>query len=136
MNSMLESVRRWLATCPVMAGGRIGVDYLADEADSWAIAAGASQPKRKEYINGSYIGQFEFTIANRRAFGDDLTLNEKNIDECEKLAEWLGSAPTLPDFGEEKNTQKCEVVSGGYISSANARTARYEIRARIIYIKH
>ncbi len=135
MNSMLEAVRLWLMSCPEIAGDRIGVDYLASEADSWAIAASSVQPVVKKYINGSYIGQFEFVVASRRPFGDELMGNAENIKICEKLAEWLTTAKTLPDFGGDKDVQKCELVHSGYISSANAKTARYEIRARIIYIK-
>ena len=136
MSNMLEAVRLWLKSSPILKNDRIGIDYLSNEADSWAVAMSPTQPVVKKYINGAYVGQFEFIIASRQQFGDNLNNNAQNIEVCEKLAEWLISAPTLPDFGEEKDTQKCEIVSSGYISSANAQTARYEIRAKIIYIKH
>ena len=59
MSNMLEAVRLWLKSSPILKNDRIGIDYLSNEADSWAVAMSPTQPVVKKYINGAYIGQYD-----------------------------------------------------------------------------
>lgn len=133
--SMIEAVKAWLESCPLLEGERIAVDYLAAEPGSWAIDVTPVQPIIKRYINGATQRQYSFDLAAKRRYGDDIAQNSGNLELYEQLAAWLSAPPFLPDLGAGKRVQKSEVVSSGFAAYADTKSARYQISCRIIYIQ-
>ena len=131
--SMIEAVKAWLESCPLLEGERIAVDYLAAEPGSWAIDVVPVQPIIKRYINGATQRQYSFDLAAKRRYGDDIAQNSGNLELYEQLAAWLSAPPFLPAFGAGKRVQKTEAASSGFAAYADTKSARYQISCRIIY---
>ena len=136
--TIIESVRRWLATCPEIAGRKISVDFLPAEECTISIDGTVITPIIKRYLDGSTVRQFAFTIATRSYYGDMTSQQIDNLEFYEKFSAWLeaqSAADNLPYLGGDKIADRVEATSSGYLYdiSSNAASARYQIQCRMIY---
>ncbi len=136
--TVIEAVRGWLKTCPLLEDERLNIDFLPIEAQSYSVEAVPGRGTIEKYMDGSAIKQFLFVIASREFSGDDLAQNADNLQFYEALADWVerqNHRPKhLPDLGEGRDARKIEVTTPGYLFySDDQGTARYQIQMALTY---
>lgn len=137
--SIIEAVRNYIASCPLLKDGRIlGVDRVGADAIEYSIDVLPSEPVLKKYVDGSKIKQFQFAFSSREAYGRDVVQSVQNSAFYEDFADWVGrndDAGIYPDLGDLRPVRSIELTSGGYAIDVTETTARYQIEMRLTYLE-
>lgn len=136
--TVIESIREWLKGYNGLTG-RLDVDFLGEDADTYSIDTVPSEEIIKRYKNGGSVKQFQFAVSSRRFYDQNITQNIENLKFFEDLTAWVEAqarARKLPDMGEGKTAQKIIVTSTAYpfIVSEDGK-ARYQLQMRLEYYK-
>ena len=87
--SIIEAVRKYLQTCPLLKGGTLNVDFLPPEAATYSVDVVPVKPVLKAYMDGSSQRQFLFVLATRTYYGEFVRQQLDNLCFFEEFAEWL-----------------------------------------------
>lgn len=136
--TIIEGVRTWLKTCPELKG-RLDVDFLDENADTYSLDTIPSTEIVKKYRDGSTVRQYQFVIASRRLYDQNIEQNLSNLEIFEKLTEWVENkvaAKDLPVLDNDRTALKIEVTSSAYpfIVTEDGK-ARYQIQLVLYYFK-
>lgn len=136
--SIIEAVRKYLQTCPLLKGGTLNVDFLPPEAATYSVDVVPVKPVLKTYMDGSSQRQFLFVLATRTYYGEFIRQQLDNLCFFEEFAEWLDKqnrTRSFPDLGDGRNARKLEVTTSGYVFAPDTDTARYQIQCRLSYFQ-
>ena len=139
--TIVESVKNYILTCPLLGDlGRLNIDFLPEDPDTYSIEEIPAQAIMKTYIDGSTERQFVFVFASRFLYSEEVRNNIENSGFYEQFAEWLEQqteAGNLPELSAGKTATKIEAMSSGYLYdiSGDFSNARYQIQCRLIYDK-
>lgn len=136
--TVTEAVREFLADCPLLAGGKLNVDFLPAEAASYSIEAVPVQPVVKRYIDGSELRRYAFVLATRAYYGEHIRSQLDNLAFFEQFEDWLGTqnrAGQRPVLDAPCTATKLEVTSSGYAFAPDTDTARYQIQCQLEYYR-
>ncbi len=134
--TIIESIRDFIAGCPILRDGLLNVEYLGHKPTEYVIEAVPTSPVVKQYADGGALKEYLFLFASREYFGADTLQNLENSGFYEKFAEWIAAQnkvrrfPVLP---EGKSAQALQVMSTGYLFDASEENARYQIQLRLLY---
>ncbi len=131
---IIKAIRKYIATCPYLHDGKIGVDYLENEI-AYSIEPMPVTPKDTEFIDDSEIKQFTFVFASRESYGQETIQNIINTEFYEDFSDWIEENNfngILPDI---EGIESIECLSTGYAFQTGIDTARYQIQLRITYYK-
>jgi hypothetical protein len=136
--TIMEGVRSWLRKCPELKG-RLDVDFLDENEDTYSLDSIPGTEIVKKYLDGSTIRQYQFVIASRRLYDQDIEQNLGNLEFFEKLTEWIenkSAVKQLPVLDGGRTALKVEVTSSAYpfVVSEDGK-ARYQIQLRLEYFK-
>lgn len=136
--TVMECVRKFLRQYPELKG-RLDVDFLDENEDTYSLDTIPSTEIVKKYRDGSTVRQFQFAVASRRLYDQNIEQNLDNLDFFEKLTEWVENkmaARELPVMDNDRTALKIEVTSSAYpfIVSEDGK-ARYQIQMRLEYFK-
>lgn len=133
---IIEAVRGWLAEYDGFSGEKLNVDFLPPEASGYSVEVVPVESVIKRYLDGSTVRQFDFVIAMRGLWGEDVRLQMENLGFFESLANWLeqkSRAGELPDLGAGRVCRKVEVSAGGYVFAPEESLARYQMQCKLVY---
>lgn len=112
------------------------MDFLPPEANGYSVDVMPVEGVIKRYLDGSSVRQFDFVIAMRGFWGEDVRLQMENLGFFESLAAWMeqkSSLGELPDLGEKRACRKVEVSASGYVFAPEESLARYQMQCKLIY---
>lgn len=124
--------------CPLIEGRKIKANYLSDKPEAYSIDAVPCNPIIKKYSDGGSLRQYIFTFGSRTYYDAEEIENLKTAVFYEKLAEWfeeINAGKTMPKLEEGMTALRFEILSSGYLYSANGPTAQYRLQCRLIYDK-
>lgn len=134
--TVMQCVREWLKKYPGL-DGRLDVDFLDEEADTYSLDTIPCEEVLKRYRDGSALKQFQFAVSSRRYYEQNIAQNLSNLDFFEDLTQWVeqkAQARELPVMDKERTAQKIVVTSTAYpFIVAEDGTARYQLQARLEY---
>ena len=135
--TVIESIRDWLKGYGGLSG-RLDVDFLGEDADTFSVDTIPSEEIIKRYKTGC-VKQFQFAVSSRRFYDQNIAQNIENLKFFEDLTEWVEAqarARNLPDMGAGKTAQKIVVTSTAYpfVVSEDGK-ARYQLQMRLEYYK-
>lgn len=107
--SIIEAVRKYLQTCPLLKGGTLNVDFLPPEAATYSVDVVPVKPVLKAYMDGSSQRQFLFVLATRTYYGEFVRQQLDNLCFFEEFAEWLDKqnrTRSFPDLGDRTKRAK------------------------------
>lgn len=134
--TVIENVRNWLKTYPEL-DGRIDVDFLDSEADTYSIDTIPCEEILKRYKDGSTVKQFQFAISSRRHYEQNIEQNISNLAFFERLTAWVeaqAQARNLPTMDGERKALKMVVTSTAYpFDVSESGKARYQMQMRLEY---
>ena len=138
--TIIESVRAWLCTYPPLAEGRLGVDYLPEEARTYSVDSVPAEETVKRYLDGSAQKRFLFVLASREFQGDNIQGNTENLAFYEAFSRWVEAQNRrpkhLPELDNGRTAQRVEVTTSGYPFLVDDHgTARYQIQMRLDYFE-
>lgn len=138
--TLIEHLRRFFMTFPLLEGQRLDIDCLRSEPESYSIDSVPSESAVTRYLDGSSVRQFLFTISSRMYYGSDLDTQRENAAFFEALEDWLDRQTLflrLPELGENRTARSLEVASSAYpfVVDEDEGTARYQIQLRLIYLQ-
>lgn len=134
--TIVESVRDFIALCPLLKDGCLNVDRLGSNAIEYTIDTVPCEPIMKKYIDGSTLRQFEFVFASRESYGADVLQNIANSEFYEKFANWIehnSNTGFLPILDEDRKSQALDVITCGYAYDTGDNSARYQIQLKLTY---
>ncbi len=133
---MINSIKAFIKTCPILADVDVNINYLGENEKSGAIENVSSDPIIKNYTDGGALRQFLFTVALREKIGQDVAENTAATVKLEQLSDWiyeqdrLGILPALSGY---KNSVSLEVVKTGWVDEKQSDTAKYQLQCRLVY---
>lgn len=136
--NIMEQVRQFLRTYPPLSEGKLHVDFLPENARSYSIEAVPAKEIVRSYVDGSSVRQFLFVVASRDIFGDEIKQQLDNLSFYSEFSAWLREQTMkkiLPDLGEGKKAMTMEATTSGYVMSAEANMARYQIQCKLEFFQ-
>lgn len=137
--SIIESIRTFICTFPLLKDGVINVDFLGAKPTEYTVDGIPSSNTIKKYADGGRLKQYTFYFASREYYGEDVLSNIANSSFYEDFGAWLTSqskAGTLPVLTDGKEAQTIEALSTGYMFDGTAGNARYQIQCRLVYYEN
>jgi len=134
--TVMECVQTWLRTYSGLSG-RLDVDFLDDDVDTYSVDTIPCEEIIKRYRDGSAVKQFQFSVASRRLYDQNIAQNLESLQFFEDLTSWVEGkalAGELPNMGSNRTAQKIVVTSTAYpfIVSEDGK-ARYQLQMRLEY---
>lgn len=134
--TVIECVRNWLRQYPALKG-RLDVDFLGENADTYSIDTIPCEEIIKRYKDGSTIKQFQFAVSSRCFYEQNIKQNIKNLAIFEGLTSWIeqkSRARELPQMDNNRTALKIIVTSTAYpfVVSEDGK-ARYQLQMRLEY---
>ena len=132
----MECVQKWLKTYSKLKG-RLDVDFLDNEADTYSIDTIPCEEIIKRYKDGGTVKQFQFAVSSRRFYEQNIKQNLSNLQFFEDLTAWVENkarSRELPVMDKGRTAQKIVVTSTAYpfVVSEDGK-ARYQIQMRLEY---
>ena len=133
---IIDKLRDYMRTCPLLNEGKINVDYLGDKTGEYTIDVMIETPVIKRYADGGSLRQINFVFGSREYYGADILTNLDNSGFYEAFSEWVedqNKLNVLPSLEGENTAQSIECLSPGYLFDNQADLARYQIQMRLTY---
>lgn len=136
--TVIECVRDWLKEYPGLSG-RLDVDFLGEDADTYSVDTIPSEEVIKRYMGGGCVKQFQFAVSSRRFYDQNIAQNVENLKFFEDLTAWVeerAKTRNLPKMDGGRTAQKIVVTSTAYpfVVSEDGK-ARYQMQMRLEYFK-
>lgn len=136
---IIDAVKKYIETCPLLKRGKINVNYLGDEPVKYSIDTVPASPVVKRYTDGGELRQFLFVFASREAYDANALENMKVSQFFEEFENWVSTQDIkriYPVFDDKKLTAtKIETVTSGYMYDVTRTTARFQIQLKLTYRK-
>lgn len=134
--TVIQCVQKWLKTYSGLSG-RLDVDFLPEDADTYSIDTIPCEEIIKRYKDGGTVKQFQFAVSSRRFYEQNINQNVSNLQFFEDLTEWVENkarSRQLPAMDKGRTAQKIVVTSTAYpfIVTEDGK-ARYQIQMRLEY---
>ena len=136
--TIIEAVRTFLGTCPLLTGEKLNIDFLPPDAAAYSVDVVPVKPVIKPYLDGSSRRQFLFVLATRAFYGAHIRQQIDNLGFFEDFQTWLDAQSrtrSFPALGTERMAQKLEVTTSGYVFAPDTDTARYQIQCKLHYVQ-
>lgn len=138
--SIIESIRTFLLTCPLLEGGVMHVNYLEHEPVQFTIDEVPGDPIVKRYTDGSTVRQALFVIASSEFYSRDAIENLKACGFYEQLADWIerqNDSDNLPELAQGLSPLSIETMTNGYCiyTDIQQNVQRYQVQCRLLYLK-
>lgn len=134
--TVMQCVQKWLKTYKGLSG-RLDVDFLDEEADTYSVDTIPCEEVIKRYKDGGKVKQFQFAVSSRRFYEQNIKQNLSNLQFFEDLTAWVEEKAyknELPSMDKGRTAQKIVVTSTAYpfVVSEDGK-ARYQIQLRLEY---
>lgn len=134
--AVIEYIRNWLRKYPGL-NGRLDVDFLDEETETYSIDTIPCEEIIKRYARGSSIKQYQFALSSRRAYEQNIENNLSNLQFFEDLSKWIEEKTQKRDFptmDENRTALKIVVTSNAYpFDVSEDGKARYQMQMRLEY---
>lgn len=136
--ALIDGIKEFFEGCPLLENGRINVNYLGKNAAEYSIESVPAEPVVRRYVDGGELRQYAFVFASREFYDENELQNMDTARFYEELCGWIeqqSKNALLPRLGAGLTSEKMEVTATGYIYSAKAAAARFQLQGRLIYKK-
>lgn len=132
----IEKIRDYFNTCPLLdSRARLNINYLGVDAIEYSIYTDTIDPVYKRYADGGAIKQIGFTFTTLNYHSAELMQQIENSGFYDEFAEWIernNDKGILPDI---EGALRIEILTNGYLISAEADTAQYQIQLKLLYME-
>ena len=135
MSNLIDSIRKFILTCPFLQEGRVNVDYIGEDM-GYSIDPLPCDPIVHRYTDGGAKKQFQFAFTSQEEYDQDARINIENSGFFQFFDEWLEEQDfngNFPELEEGKIPVLLETLNSGYLYDVDGVKARYRIECRLIY---
>lgn len=131
--SRMELIKKFIETCPLLSNGKIAVDYLDEDIDSYSINQVTANPIFQPYQDGTSIRQiiFDFTVVEPFSKVENLI----NSKFCEDFMDWIEEQNNNENLPDIEGADEIVCTGPGKIIQRNETLAVYAIPMRFTYLK-
>lgn len=117
--SIIEAVRKYLQTCPLLKGGTLNCGLPAAGAATYSVDV-VPVNAGPQGVHGRIqsAGSSCLVLATRTYYGEFVRQQLDNLCFFEEFAEWLDKqnrTRSFPDLGDGRNARKLEVTTSRYV---------------------
>lgn len=130
--SKMELIKEFMESCPLLKGGKVNVDYIKDEIDSYSIDETPNTTILQKFQDGGSRRQITFNFSISAPFN---TLeNIQNSRFCDDLMEWVEQQDNIGNYPEIEGAERI-TCNRGTILQTTETTAIYVMPINFIYVK-
>jgi len=132
--SKMQLIKEFIEECPLLNNGKIDVDYLKDDIDSYSIDRTPIQPEVSNFTDGKGgKRQIAFDFSVTAPLSSKAIDNLENSKFCEDFMKWIEVQNRLKNFPKIENAFSIKCTSPGYILQKTETTAIYIIQMNFTY---
>lgn len=130
--SKMEIIKDFIETCDLLNNGKVNVDYIKDDIDSYSIDETPTTTILQKFRDGGCRKQINFDFTISAPFS--ALENIKNSKFCDDFLKWVEEQDKKYNYPE---IDGAEGISGnrGTIIQTTKTTAIYVIPMRFIYVE-
>ncbi|MGM9594170.1 MAG: hypothetical protein ACI3U8_07430 [Candidatus Onthomonas sp.] len=134
--TVLEALKEWLLTCPLLEGQRLNTNYLGPEPVEFSLVESPVNPVVKQYLDGSSTRQKAAAITAVQDYSPDQLQQLAASGFWAELGGWIDAQndlDNLPQLEEGKTSCSVEITASHYIFQTGPQTARYQMQILLVY---
>ncbi len=130
--SKMEIIKDFIETCDLLNNGKVNVDYIKDDIDSYSIDETPTTTILQKFKDGGCRKQINFDFTISAPFS--ALENIKNSKFCDDFLKWIEEQDKKYNYPK---IDGAEGISGnrGTIIQTTETTATYVIPMRFIYVE-
>lgn len=139
---ILEALFDYFSGCPLMADGRLNIDYLPEDTGEagveYAISTTPTDSVMYRYRGGGARCRYPFAISSVNNYGPDEAQNLLNSGFYESLAAWLRKqmqARNLPELPAGLTPRSIQAIGPGYLYQPDVDAGKYQIQCELEYYR-
>ncbi len=109
--SKMQLIKEFIETCPLLNNGKINVDYLKDDIDSYSIDQTPIAPIVKRYTDGACMKQIAFDFTVQAPLSSQSIVNLANSMFCEEFMKWIEIQDRNRNYPQIKGAQSIKCTS-------------------------
>ena len=131
--SKMELIKEFIETCPYLSNGKIDVDYLKGDINSYAIVQAPTTPVLTKYKGGGSIRQIAFDFVVQAPISSKNIENLVNSKFGEDFINWIEEQDDNRNLPKIPNVQHIQCTSPSYILQRKNTQATYIIQMNCTY---
>lgn len=129
--SKMDLIREFIETCPLLQNGKVNVDYIKDNPQSYSIDETPSTTILKEYRDGGTKNQILFDFSIQANFS--VLENIKNSKFCDVFFGWIKEQDKIGNLPKIDGICWIKCLGRGTILQTTEKTAIYVIPMQVVY---
>ena len=129
--SKMELIKEFIETCPYLKKGKVNVDYIKDNPQSYSIDETPVDPVLVNFRNGGRRLQIQFDFSIQANFS--ILENIKNSKFCDDFTDWIYEQDKIGNLPKIDNICWIKCLGRGTIQQTTENTAIYVIPMQIAY---
>ena len=131
--SKMELIKEFIETCPYLNKGKIDVDYLKGDINSYSIIQSSTNPIVTKYRGGGSIRQIAFDFVVQAPISSRNIENLANSKFGEDFIEWIEEQNDIGNLPKIPNIQSIEVTSPDCLIARTNTQSVFEIQLICTY---
>ena len=129
--SKIELIKEFIETCPLLKNGKVNVDYIKDNPQSYSIDETPSTTILKPYTDGGSRNQILFDFSIQANFS--ILENIKNSKFCDDFTKWIKEQDKIRNLPKIDGICWIRCTGRGTILQTTDTTAIYVIPMQVVY---
>ena len=129
--SKIQLIKEFIETCPYLKKGKVNVDYIKDEPQSYSIDETPSTTVLIQYPDGGSRNQILFDFSIQANFS--VLENIKNSKFCDDFTNWIKEQDNAGNLPKIENICWIKCLGRGTILQTTEKTAIYVIPMQVAY---
>ena len=131
--SKMELIKEFIETCPYLNKGKIIVDYLKEDINSYSIVQSTTTPIVTKYRGGGSLRQIAFDFVVQAPISSRNIDNLANSKFGEDFMAWIEEQDDNRNLPKIENVQHIQCTSPSYILQRTQTQAIYIIQMNCTY---
>lgn len=130
--SKVDLIKDFIETCPLLNGGKVNIDYIDDEIDSYSIDETPVKTDLQKFRDGGCRKQINFDFTIRAPFS--VLENIKNSKFCDDFTKWIKQQELQRNYPKIEGAEKI-TCDRGTILQTTKTSAIYVIPIHLEYVE-
>lgn len=129
----MESIKEFIETCPLLKNGKVNLDFIDSDPQSYSVDETPVEPVLNEFRDGGRRMQIQFDFSIQANFS---TLeNIKNSKFCDDFMGWIDEQDNKGNLPKIDGVDWIKCLGRGTIERNTETTAIYVIPMQVAYIE-
>ena len=129
--SKMELIKEFIETCPYLKNGKVNVDYIKDNPQSYSIDETPVDPVLQNFADSGRRIQIQFDFSIQANFS--ILENIKNSKFCDDFTEWIYVQDKIGNLPKIDGICWIKCTGRGTILQTTETTAIYVIPMQVVY---